>query len=280
MKCTLVDVFAERKLAGNGLTIFSEFDELSDQRMLELTREMRQFESIFVSPGKEDGQFRARIFTVEEELDFAGHPIIGLGAYLSDSYGGDRWQVELNQQTVEVHTEAHDEYFRATMDQGQPEFLKTLAASEAVEFATAFDLTVDDLAELPMEVVTTGLSYLIIPIRAGIDRARITVPDLEARLEKHGAKFAYLLDVDTLEGRTWDNAGAVEDIATGSAAGPSAAYLYKHGRIAGNTDFEIAQGRFTGRPSQIAVKVESSDAGIERILVSGSVVKVANIDFL
>ena len=81
MKCKLVDVFAKEKLSGNGLTVFYDYDDLDDHKMLSLTQEMRQFESIFVSVN--ESSIRARIFTVEEELDFAGHPIIGLAAHLT-----------------------------------------------------------------------------------------------------------------------------------------------------------------------------------------------------
>jgi PhzF family phenazine biosynthesis protein len=96
MKCKLVDVFAKQKLSGNGLTIFYEFDDLATKQMQSLTLEMRQFESIFLST--KNGIFNARIFTAEEELDFAGHPLIGLAAHLHEEYGVNSshdWDVEI-----------------------------------------------------------------------------------------------------------------------------------------------------------------------------------------
>ena len=84
MKAKLVDVFAEGKLTGNGLTIFWNCNDLSSDDMRALTREMRQFESIFVLGEPEGNTVRARIFTMEEELDFAGHPLIGLAAHLHE----------------------------------------------------------------------------------------------------------------------------------------------------------------------------------------------------
>lgn len=88
MKCRLVDVFARQKFRGNGLTIFYDFESLNEQEMLVLTQEMRQFESIFLSGSP--GNWSARIFTTEEELEFAGHPLLGLAYHLHQSYVSGR----------------------------------------------------------------------------------------------------------------------------------------------------------------------------------------------
>ncbi len=132
MKCKLVDVFAKEKLSGNGLTIFYEIDDLATKQMQSLTPEMRQFESIFLSI--ENGKFYARIFTVEEELDFAGHTLIGLAAHLHEEYGVNSshdWNVELNNQTVALKTRKSGDYFEAIMEQGKPEFIKVLNENES-----------------------------------------------------------------------------------------------------------------------------------------------------
>jgi len=195
MKCKLVDVFAKEKLSGNGLTIFYDFDELSTERMQLLTQEMRQFESIFVS--KNSNEFSAIIFTIEEELDFAGHPLIGLAAHLHEEYGQDEshtWQVKLNTKTVTLKTNKLDNYFEAAMDQGKPEFIKTLTSTESKVFLDAFNLTRNDMSDYPLEVISTGLPYLIIPIKNGIEKASITIDNLEALLEVYQVKFAYILD--------------------------------------------------------------------------------------
>ena len=104
-----------------------------------------------------------------------------------------------------------------------------------------------------MQVVSTGLPYLIVPVSSGLDRARIAVGDFEERLANVGAKFVYVFDPDRREGRSWDNAGTVEDVATGSAAGPAAAFLIAHGLAGAAEKIVISQGRFLGRPSVIAV---------------------------
>ena len=285
MKCKLVDVFAREKLSGNGLTIFYDYEPLSDDMMLSLTQEMRQFESIFVTQNPDRNSFYARIFTVEEELDFAGHPIIGLGAHLHEEYGDKdgnsaEWTIELNQKTVTIQTERTDNYYRASMDQGAPEYLKSLSTEEAHALLPALNMSHENLASYPMEVISTGLPYLIVPVKNGIENIKITVPDFEQLLQQHGAKFIYVLDVSTFEGRTWDNDGSVEDIATGSAAGPAAAYLCKHNLASENTPIIISQGRFLNRPSDIEILAMSTNQKITNIWVTGDVVKVANISFV
>ncbi|KXO13473.1 Phenazine biosynthesis protein [Moritella sp. JT01] len=283
MKCKLVDVFAKEKLSGNGLTIFYDYDSLDDHKMLSLTQEMRQFESIFVSVNDGDLSVRARIFTVEEELDFAGHPIIGLAAHLHEESGDcnpREWKIDLNKKSINVKTKKTAKYYYASMAQGKPEFIRTLNNDEKEKALLALNLTQKNVANYPLEVISTGLPYLIVPISSGIDNAKILVSDFELLLESFGAKFVYVFDIINFEGRTWDNDGAVEDIATGSAAGPAAAYLTKHLLSPSEQPILISQGRFLGRPSQIEAFVETKENSISNIWISGDVIKVANISFV
>ena len=123
-----------------------------------------------------------------------------------------------------------------------------------------------------MQVISTGLPYLIVPVTTqGLERAHVAVRDLERRLGAVDAKFVYILDPAVPEGRTWDNVGAVEDTATGSAAGPVAAYLVQQGRMKASADVALHQGRFLGRPSVINVKRLSNGD----LLVRGAVAPVA-----
>jgi trans-2,3-dihydro-3-hydroxyanthranilate isomerase len=93
-----------------------------------------------------------------------------------------------------------------------------------------------------------------VPVQAGLDRAAISHRGFDDLLGASGAKFVYVLDPDRPEGRTWDNAGRVEDVATGSAAGPAAGYLLRHGVRPAGEPLVLHQGRFTGRPSTIEVR--------------------------
>src|SRR6202042_3501016 len=143
------------------------------------------------------------------------------------------------------------------MNQGSAALGPPLAGPDAARFASALGLSPEDLHRLPMRVVSTGLPYLIVPVAGGLDRARITVGDFEQRLASVGARFVYVFDPARREGRSWDNAGAVEDVATGSAAGPAAAWLAAHGLAEDDETIVINQGRFLGRPSMIAVTPDS-----------------------
>ncbi|EGR4265685.1 PhzF family phenazine biosynthesis protein [Vibrio cholerae] len=283
MKCKLVDVFTRKKLSGNGLTIFYDYKFLNKDEMLSLTQEMRQFESIFVCASDNNESHRAKIFTIEEELDFAGHPIIGLAAHLHDESGKkdqQEWTIELNNKLVKVKTKKTDTYYHASMNQGNAEFIYTLNNEDVKEIILSLNLSIENLSIYPMEVVSTGLPYLIVPITSGIEKAKISIMDFEILLAKFGAKFVYVFDLTTFEGRTWDNGGLIEDIATGSAAGPTAAYLTKHKLAPYDSTIIISQGRFLGRASEIQAYVETKENTVPSIWVSGDVVKVANIEFV
>jgi len=281
MKCRLVDVFARQRFHGNGLTIFYDFESLDEQEMLVLTQEMRQFESIFLKGSP--GNWSARIFTMEEELDFAGHPLLGLAYHLHQAHGSltepGKWQVAVNGREVTLSSGWEgDGVFRASMSQGEPTHLKTLSSEESSAFYEALNLSPDSCSSYPAEVITTGLPYLILPVDGHLDAIEFMSPDLSPQLARHEAKFVYVLDTRTFEGRTWDNAGKVEDIATGSAAGPAAVYLFRHGLMTKNP-ITISQGRFCGRPSQIEVLLQFEGREISDVQVAGNVVDVAEIRF-
>ena len=283
MKCKLVDVFTQKQLSGNGLTIFFDFESLTSQEMLSLKQEMCQFESIFVCSNHRDNSCRAKIFTVEEELDFAGHPIIGLAAHLHDESGKENqqeWLIELNTKSLKVRTKKAGTYYHASMNQSNAEFICSLGDEDTMKVLSALNLSKENTSSYPMEVVSTGLPYLIVPITNGIEQARICTLNFEALLAEFGAKFVYVFDLITFEGRTWDNAGLIEDVATGSAAGPTAAYLTKYNLAPYNSTIVLSQGRFLGRPSEIQVYVEVKENIEPSIWVSGDVVKVANIEFV
>ncbi|GHO57144.1 PhzF family phenazine biosynthesis protein [Ktedonobacter robiniae] len=270
-----VDVFSARPFTGNSLTVFPEGDSLSSEQMLCITQEMHHFESIFLFPTKEGTTIRARVFDLHEELDFAGHPLLGAASVLHALRGasGTRtWSFVLKQKTVQVTTEQNGEHYRALLDQGQPKFLNEVAQKDIGELLSALNLVPDDLyANLPLEVVSTGLRYLIVPIKQGLERARIVYPAFESLLAQVGAQFAYVLDIPTREGRHWNNDGLLEDVATGSAAGTVGAYLAKHAYIQPGQEFLLQQGRFTGRPSQMRIRVEGQPHDVRSVLVGGDV---------
>ena len=274
------DVFCAGPLTGNGLCVFRPAVALDDGIMLRLTQEMRQFESIFLFEEKD--AVHARIFTVEEELDFAGHPLLGAAAVLhfaavehdgTHSGAARDWVLQLNRRSVTLRTERRNEhFFDAEMDQGPPVWGAEAAGASRAAILAGLGLAESDLAAgLPLATVSTGLDYLIVPVtQEGLAKARIGVDDFEARLAGLGARFAYILDTENREGRTWDNLGAVEDVATGSAAGPAAAYLQRH--CGAPPEITLRQGRFAGRPSALRI---ASDAETGHLTVGGGVAVLA-----
>jgi PhzF family phenazine biosynthesis protein len=217
---------------------------------------------------------------MEEELDFAGHPVVGAAAVLHEAYAQGQaqasWTIILNRHEVAVESRWSGDHAVVAMRQPPAELIGTVMASGEAGWLRSAGLVASDRdLALPIEVMTTGLAYLIVPVTAaGLERVRIGVPDFEARFGQIGAKFAYFVDARNREGRTWDNYGLVEDIATGSAAGPVAAYLVRHGLADAGREIILRQGRFTGRPSEMRLIVEA-----DAVHLSGEVRMVARGTF-
>lgn len=273
-----VDVFAGAPYAGNGLAVFPEAAGLTPRQMLAITGELKQFESIFLDRAPGHRIWRARIFTVEEELPFAGHPSLGAAAVLHEEApdAGDtaEWTLDLSGREVRIHTRRTPNGILATMDQGTATFGPPLGPADARPFLEALELDLGDAhPTLPLQVVSTGLPYLVVPIGTDLGRARIRHPDFEGLLATVGAKFVFPLDPVSMEGRTWDNQGRVEDVATGSAAGPAGAYLVRHGVASAGVELRLSQGARAGRPSTLRVLVRESHDGLA-VSVAGEVVPI------
>ena len=272
-----VDVFATRPFTGNSLAVFPGGPALSAEQMLVITQEFRHFETIFLGEPTEDNVVDARIFDLFEELDFAGHPLLGAAAVLHESRASDgvlHWRFRLKDRTVTITTRPTTGGYQVELDQGAPQFLGVVDGED--RDAVAAGLNLEMLADdLPLEVVSTGLRYLIVPVRGGLDRARIVRDDFAELIGRHGAQFAYLLDVDALEGRHWNNDGVMEDVATGSAAGCVGGYLARHSVVPTGEEFTLRQGRFTGRPSRITVCAEGTADALANVRIGGDVVMVA-----
>lgn len=244
--------------------------------MLRITQELRHFEAIFLEPTTETSIVRARVFDLHEELPFAGHPLIGGAAVLHNRCGRDglqTWRIVLPQKTVSVTTEHTAQGYYGLLDQGPPEFLATVDRRDV--FAAAFSLRPSDLdRELPLEVVSTGLRYLIIPVTGGaLGRARIR-NDITELLQSVNAQFAVLYDEASVEVRHWNNDGIVEDVATGSAAGTIGAYRLRHRRTPGGAAFVLRQGQYAGRASALRVQPEGTPEAVRTVRVGGDVALV------
>jgi len=275
-----VDVFAEQPLSGNGLAVVMTEEPLDAALMQSLTRELRQFETIFLAGPSQSNVFSARVFTMESELPYAGHPALGAAAVLHERAGGieHEWQLTLPAGVVELASRGDAGSYDVTMNQGQPIFGEIIDPHDERGWLEAFSLQKRHRdPRLPMCVVSTGLPYLIIPLTtSGLDQACISTDELDAKLATVGAAFAYLFDLDRFEGRTWDNGGRVEDIATGSAAGPVAALLVRSGLQRAGVPIVLNQGAYVGRPSRMTVEIRSEPGSpIADVMLSGPVRMVA-----
>ena len=272
-----VDVFTDHPYGGNGLIVVFGGSELAADQLLAVTREMRQFEAIFLDLEGARDVIGARILTAEEELPFAGHPVIGAAAAVHERLARldteRSWIFVIAGREVEVTSQRKGDYYAATMNQGQATFAAPLTNSAAAGFVGALNLDASEVCGLPMQVVSTGLPYLIVPVtHGGLSAAGIVVDDFDGRLATVDAKFVYVLDPERREGRTWNNSGATEDIATGSAAGPAAAYLLEHHLADPREEIVLQQGRFVGRRSTMSITA-GADADL---WVGGPVAPVAS----
>ena len=267
-----VDVFSSKRLSGNGLIVALYDENLTTDEMIAITQEFRQYETIFIQ--KEEEYFSARIFTPVEELEFAGHPILGATAVIHQLFYNEIETISINikLQLKDIVTTSikSDNTYHVEMDQGVPEYIKTVDKKYYSEIARRINLDISDLnSNLPIEVVSTGLPHLLIPVRRGLKKCKIIGAGFEEFIAHFGAKFAYIFDADELECRTWDNHGKAEDIATGSAAGPLCAYLIKHGIKKPGEVIEINQGKFLNRPS--VIKTWQCDEENKSIYIAGDV---------
>lgn len=275
MKYYHVNVFSSRPMSGNGLTIVFPERQISDYTLLEITREFKQFETIFIFRENEMGAFPVRIFTLGEELTFAGHPIIGAGAIIHhlkfSQHNTSQIKFDLSGRILNVESIYSQGLFNVTMNQGAPQFIKKVEKSYYCEIAKALGIRKSDIdAEFPIEVVSTGLPYLLVPVQDNLEKTSIRLEDFEGFLSRFGAKFVYVFDPKTLECRTWDNFGSVEDVATGSAAGPLCAYLVNNGFRKINEIIQIHQGKFVERPSIIQAWVTQVSTSQE-VFIRGNV---------
>jgi trans-2,3-dihydro-3-hydroxyanthranilate isomerase len=275
---TWLDVFTSRALGGNGLAVVHDADALSDETMLGFAGETRLSETTFVqTPGEPGADYRNRIWMTEGELPFAGHPSLGTAVAVARARGERSasyvQQTGAGLQRIEV--EVGDRLAHAAMRQEPAAFGAEVEPEVAL---AALGLAASDAAdELPPQVVSTGLSHLLVPVREAValDRAAPAVDALRALLEGHGCTCAYLafLEGEAAAARSFFVEGnrAAEDPATGSAAGPLMAYA--HART-GAARLEIDQGVAMGRPSRLLC-----EAG-ERVRVAGDVVPLFDATLL
>jgi trans-2,3-dihydro-3-hydroxyanthranilate isomerase len=285
----LVDVFAERRFAGNQLAVVEDGASLSDDEMQAVASEMNYSETTFVeSDERRDGGYDVRIFTPEAEIPFAGHPTLGTAAVLRERFDAGeeiRLNLGVGQIPVEVRQAGDAETF--WMTQNAPEFGPELDHARLAEVLSLGETDLDD--EWPVQVVSTGLPAVMIPVRDRDALGRVAVDHRrydEFRADV-GVENLFTFCPDPREERHDFAArmfspghGVPEDPATGSANGCLAGYLARHRYDgSGEVDATVEQGYEMGRPS--VLHLEARDEGDEvTVRVGGRVEFVAEGSFL
>src|SRR6476660_1845399 len=268
-----VDVFTQTALAGNPLAIFPDARELTDAEMQALAREMNLSETTFILPRDTATESRegkkVRIFTVETELPFAGHPTLGTALYLyaSESTKPAEISLDLKAGKIPVRFTANsgnaggdrvDGQVFGEMRQRDPEFGTPLSRDDV---ARVIVIAVDEISsEWPIQPVSTGLTFTIVPFRNRQTLSDLKFSYLQAAefLRNTGANFFYFLCPERREGRLEARARMFfyggEDPATGSAAGCAASWMVQHGVAKSEEQILISQGVEARRPSVLCFR--------------------------
>ena len=290
------DVFTNEPFGGNPLAVFPDAGALTDREFQQIAREMNLSETVFVLPAVDpQAAAKIRIFTPSQEIPFAGHPVLGTFYVL-----GTLKRLPLQEPVTKIFYECHIGVFsleliilkgqieQVVMTQPAPEFLEVVDQVELLfELAKALGVQKSLISDspFPVEVVSTGLPVLIVPIRTltAVKSMKVNhaaIRDICARL---GANGILVYTTMTLEENSAvhtrmfaDPIGISEDPATGSASGALGAYLVKNGvvDVGPTTEVVIEQGYEIDRPSRILVQVFSDDDMIQEIKVGGQVVMV------
>jgi trans-2,3-dihydro-3-hydroxyanthranilate isomerase len=298
-----LDVFTSKAFEGNPLAVFPEAEGLSDDEMMKIAREMNLSETVFVLPPRDEKTLRhLRIFTPAREIPFAGHPVVGSWNALAREgvvplpEGGNGWtriHHEVGIGVLPVDIQFKDgQPLQVVMTQGKFEIKGEIDDwQEQAEIARALGLAREELDEnLPIQVISTGLPFLAVPVRslADLRKCRVNASLLAEIYERARSTGCYPFTRETIEigearahARLFAPADNIaEDPATGSAAGALGAYLVHHDAsgaesVDGRVRFIIEQGDFMKRPSRIHIEIKGKPGAVEEVRVGGPSVVVA-----
>jgi len=288
-----LDVFTQTALAGNPLAIFPDARGLNDGEMQALAREMNLSETTFIFPrdaateGREGK--KVRIFTVETELPFAGHPTLGTSLYLYASESTKPAEITLDLKAGKIpvrftadsenaNRERVDGQVFGEMRQGDPEFGTPLSREKV---ARVIGIADDEIhSEWPIQPVSTGLTFTVVPFRSRQTLSDLKFSYIQAAefLKKSGANFFYFLCAERREGRLEARARMFfyggEDPATGSAAGCAASWMVQHGVAKSDEQVVIRQGVECRRPSEMHVGATLEGERVSNVRVGGYAVEI------
>jgi trans-2,3-dihydro-3-hydroxyanthranilate isomerase len=295
----LLDVFTHNALEGNQLAVISDARGLSGAEMQALAKETNLSETTFILPRdaavEAERGVRVRIFTVQEELEFAGHPTLGTAWHI--------YQQAMNQQPTQLRraeatvsldlnvgkipvtfTTGADGKLTGEMRQRDPEFGEVFSPEEIARATGVPPGHID--RSLPIQTVSTGMPFTIVPLQslAAMHSLHVDQQAATAFASERGGKFFYFVSRQT------EAAGATlharmqfyngEDPATGSAAGCCTAWAVQHGVLASEEHGLIEQGLEISRPSFLQIRGRKTAKGVTDIRVGGGVVEIARGEFV
>jgi trans-2,3-dihydro-3-hydroxyanthranilate isomerase len=284
---TLVDVFTDRALEGNALAVFTDARGLKEDEFQRLARETNLSETTFILP-REPAEERARgvkvrIFTVAEELVFAGHPTLGTASVIRGDTGAARVELDLRVGKIPVEFSDGPGPIFGTMRQRDPEFGQIHRREDITTFTS---LRRQDLRDdVPIQTVSTGMAFAIVPVATlgALQSVRVDYARSLEYVRDTDTKFFFFVSTETVDPHADVHARMIfyngEDPATGSAAGCCAAWLVKHGLARAGQRMVIEQGLECGRPSRIVVSADRDGDAVVNVRVGGSVVEVGRGDF-
>ncbi len=271
----VADVFTDVPLAGNPVAVFTDARDLPEELLQPLALELHLSETVYVYPPQAGGNIRIRIFTPASELPFAGHPTLGTAFVIGQPMQLEVVGIETKAGLVPVRLEREGpRIVFGRMEQPIPK----VEPFEADELLAALGV---ERSELPVELYDNGMRNVYVAL-ASEDEVAALSPNVNAL-----ARLPQPLGVNCFagSGTSWKTrmfapgAGVTEDPATGSAAGPLAVHLARHGRIGWGEEIRISQGVEIARPSTLFAQADGSADAIERVEVGGSAVVVARGEF-
>lgn len=272
----IVDVFSKRPLAGNQLAVFTNAEPIPEHLLQPLAKEIGFSETVFCYPAEAEGHVRIRIFTPASELPFAGHPTLGTAFVLAApmQLGSIGLETGSGLVTVELERGGSGRILFGRMSQPLP---RVEPFARAAELLAALDL---ERSELPVELYDNGVAHVFVALDSE-ERVAALAPDSKAL-----AAFGSIgVNCFAGAGEKWktrcfvSGLGISEDPATGSAAGPLALHLARHGAVSFGEEIEIRQGEEIGRPSFLYASAHGTSEAVLRIEVGGCAVVVARGEF-
>ena len=277
----IVDVFTETALAGNQLAVFTKGRDVPIRLLQPLALEMGFSETVFVLPPEGRETASVRIFTPATEVPFAGHPVLGTAVALAIAGGLDRVDLRTARAVIalEISNRTGVSAFGrmrqpipsvATLPDPQPLFAALRIPGSA----------------LPVEIYDNGLPHVCVALPDEAALARLD-PDMGALARLARARDLAIIGINCFagSGSRWTTRmfapadGVPEDAATGSAAGPLACHLARHGLIGFGDEITISQGTAIGRPSTLFATAFGSRDAVSGVEVAGSAVVVASGTF-